>query len=231
MRESDESLIRGFPIFRGVSNVAFDQLAAVSSLADFEPGHVLLREGERPSHLFVLLNGVVETFSEHAGKKTTLSFIRPPSAFIVAAVWLDQVQLTSARVLLRSRILAIPATAVRAAIREDHSFTIAAGVELAIRYRDVMKELKNQRMRDASDRLANWLLTECQALGGAPEFRIQIGKSALAARLGITGEHLSRSFAQLRMHGVETDGQDVRIDVDALAAFAKPDPLIDGADV
>ena len=100
MRESDESLIRGFPIFRGVSNVALSQLAAVSSLADFEPGHVLLREGERPSHLFVLLNGVVETFSEPAGKKTTLSFIRPPSAFIVAAVWLDQVQLTSARVLL-----------------------------------------------------------------------------------------------------------------------------------
>ena len=229
MRSSDANLIRGFPIFRGVSDAVFAEVTAQAVIADVPPDHVLLREGERPEYLFVLLNGLVETFSESAGKTTTLSFIRPPAAFIVAAVWLNQLQLNSARTLSASRILSIPASTVRAALGSDRGFCEAAGRELAIRYRDIFKELKNQRMRNATDRLANWLLTESQ-VAGASEFQIEIGKSTLAGRLGISGEHLSRAFALLREHGVETDGKTMRIDVVKLTAFANPNPLIDGSD-
>ena len=229
MRSSDANLIRGFPIFRGVSDAVFAEVTAQAVIADVPPDHVLLREGERPEYLFDLLNGLVETFSESAGKTTTLSFIRPPAAFIVAAVWLNQLQLNSARTLSASRILSIPASTVRAALGSDRGFCEAAGRELAIRYRDIFKELKNQRMRNATDRLANWLLTESQ-VAGASEFQIEIGKSTLAGRLGISGEHLSRAFALLREHGVETDGKTMRIDVVKLTAFANPNPLIDGSD-
>lgn len=229
MRSSDANLIRGFPIFRGVSDAVFEEVTADAVIADVPADQLLLREGERPEFLFVLLNGLVETFSQSAGKTTTLSFIRPPSAFIVAAIWLNQPQLNSARTLAVSRILTVPAVTVRAALGSDRGFCEAAGRELAIRYRDVFKELKNQRMRSATDRLANWLLTESQ-VAGSPEFQIQIGKSTLAGRIGISGEHLSRAFALLREHGVETDGKQMRIDTIKLTAFANPNPLIDGSD-
>lgn len=230
MRASDEYLIKGFPIFRGVSDAVFSQVTADAVVSDAAPGDVLLREGERASHLFVLLNGVVETYAEQGGKPACLSFIRPPAAFIVAAVWMDQPQLTSARVVAPSRVLVIPARAVRDAIATDRAFAAAAGLELAIRYRDVMKDLKNNRMRSATERLANWLLTE-SAFAGANTFTIGIGKGALAARLGMTSEHLSRAFAQLREHGVRLFGADVQIERDLLANFAAPTPLIDGADL
>lgn len=229
MRSSDADLIRGLPLFRGVSDALFDAVTAETAILDLPAGKALLSEGERPEFLFLLLNGLVETFSEDAGKTTTLSFLRPPAAFIVAAVWMDQPQLHSARTLARSRIVSVPANAIRAALASDRAFCEAAGRELAIRYRDVFKELKNQRLRNATDRLANWLLTESQ-VAGSSEFQIAVGKATLAARLGISSEHLSRAFAQLREYGVETDGKQMRIDAMKLTAFAKPNPLIDGAE-
>jgi CRP/FNR family transcriptional activator FtrB len=230
MRESDRHLIRGFPLFRGVPDVVFESVMRDAVITDVDPPRRLLTEGELPQTLFVLLNGLVEAYTETGGRATTLAFIRPPSAFIVAAVWLNQPQLTSVKALARSRILAIPAADVQAALATDRAFCAALGDELAIRYRDIMKELKNQRTRSATERLANWLLAESR-VAGAPGFELPVGRSTLAARLGISPEHLSRAFAQLREHGVESDGRLARIDREVLARFARPDPLIDGSDV
>jgi CRP/FNR family transcriptional activator FtrB len=230
MRTSDRHLIRGFPIFRGVADAMFERLTARAEILDVEPGEVLLKEGELPAFLFVLLNGLVEAYSSHAGIDATLTFIRPPGAFIVAAVWTGQVQLTSVRTVQASRILRLPAGDVRAGIAADSAVATAIGLELAIRYRDVMRELKNQRMRTATERLANWLLLESE-VAGSPRFRLGIGKGLLAARLGMAGEHLSRAFGILREHGVTVAGSEVTIDREVLADFARPSVLMDGQDI
>lgn len=230
MRTSDRHLIRGFPIFRGVADDMFERLTARAEILDVEPGEVLLTEGELPAFLFVLLNGLVEAYSSHAGVDATLTFIRPPGAFIVAAVWTGQVQLTSVRTVQPSRILRLPAEDVRTGIAADPAVASAIGLELAIRYRDVMRELKNQRMRTATERLANWLLLESE-VAGSPTFRLGLGKGLLAARLGMAGEHLSRAFGILREHGVTVAGSEVTIDRKVLAGFARPSVLMDGQDI
>ncbi len=230
MRSTDQHLIRGFPLFRGVDDDVFHRVTADALIKDWSPNETVLVEGEKPTHLFVLLNGLVEAFSNYGGKETTLSFVRPPGAFIMAAVWTDQVQLTSIRTVEKSRILQIPADAVRNGIAQDASFAKAAGLELAIRYRDILRELKNQRMRSATERLANWILLE-QAITGTPSFTIPIPKTLLAARLGMTNEHLSRSLNALKDHGVTLTGATITIDREKLVAFAHPSTLMDGADI
>ena len=230
MRSSDAYLVRGFPIFRGVSDAVFESVTSRSQIRDAAEGEILLTEGELPQSLFVLLNGLVETYSSYGEKPVTLSFIRPPAAFIVAAVWMNQPQLTSARVTIASRLLVIPSDLVRQTIASDGGFAAAVGLELAIRYRDVLKELKNQRIRSATERLANWLLVEA-AVAGSDEFDLEVGRALLAARLGMTGEHLSRAFAQLRECGVSIVGNKVRIDRGKLEVLARPSVLMDGTDI
>lgn len=230
MRSSDAYLVRGFPIFRGVSDAVFESVTSRSQIRDAVPGEVLLTEGELPECLFVLLNGLVETYSTYGEKVVTLSFIRPPAAFIVAAVWMNQPQLTSARVMIGSRFLVIPAEVVRETIASDKDFAAAVGLELAIRYRDVLKELKNQRIRSATERLANWLLVEA-AVAGTDEFELEVSRALLAARLGMTGEHLSRAFTHLRESGVSIAGSMVKIDRSKLEVIARPSVLMDGTDI
>jgi CRP/FNR family transcriptional activator FtrB len=100
-------------------------------------------------------------------------------------------------------------------------------MELAMRYRDVVKDLKNQRLRTSLERLANWLVAhslEC----GSNSFRMPVEKKALAHMLGMRPEHLSRSFNELSKLGIAVRGSVVDIgDMAALREFAGPDPLID----
>ncbi len=72
------------------------------------------------------------------------------------------------------------------------------------------------------------ILAHNEKIGRPGCFRLPIEKKALANLLGMRPENLSRSFAELADLGVRVDGAEVTIvDANALAQFAKPDPLID----
>jgi CRP/FNR family transcriptional activator FtrB len=136
--------------------------------------------------------------------------------------------LKSARTTEKSVVVLIPADAVRNVFDKDPAFARSVVVELALRYRGLVKDLKNQRLRTGLERLANWILAHNEQLGAPGSFKLPIEKRALASLLGMRPENLSRSFAELADLGVAIDGPKITIrDMAALAKFAKPDPLID----
>lgn len=228
MREGDAQLVRQLPLFRSIAAESFDTLMVAGYLQRFPAGVTLLNEGQRPDFLHVLVEGRIDLFSSHRGNETTLTVLAPPAAFILAAVIVDGVYLKSARTLSPSTILLIPAADVRSVFARDHEFARATVVELACRYRALVKDLKNQRLRTGLERLGNWVLTQDAATGGTGTFRIPIEKRALANQLGMRPENLSRAFAELDRIGVTVDGPMVRIrDRAALIAACKPNPLID----
>src|SRR5262249_47720574 len=149
-------------------------------------------------------------------------------AFVLAAVVLDRLYLKSARTMDSSLVVLIPAESVRKLFNEDPAFARAVVAELALRYRGLIKDLKNQRLRSGLVRLRNMILTHNEKVGRPGTFRLPIEKKALANLLGMRPENLSRSFAELADLGVKVNGANVTIlDIDALSEFATPDPLID----
>ena len=99
---------------------------------------------------------------------------------------------------------------------------------MAIAYRTVAQELKNQKLRTSLERLANWLVHRDKETGGAHRFSIPFEKKILAARLGMAPEALSRAFATLAKFDVRVEGANVVVkDWAALEKLANPDPLID----
>ena len=223
----DMKVVRDLPLFQSMQDGNFNALAGAGYLQRFPQGVVLATEGERPDFLHVMVKGWVEFYSASRGRETTLSFLKPSGAFIVAAAVLDRLYLKSARTLEPSSVLLIPAPAVRDVLSKDAAFAHAVVIELAMRYRDVVKDLKNQRLRTSLERLANWVLAhsvEC----GSTSFRMPVEKKALAHMLGMRPEHLSRSFSELSKLGISVRGSLVEIsDIAALREFASPDPLID----
>ena len=227
MRETDYRLLQGFPLFRTLSEPDFLALAARGQMIECLPQRVLAREGELPKFLFVLTEGLFELVSGHGGGQTIVSFIRPPTAFILAAVVMQQPYLVTARALVPSRVFALPLEVFHDAMANMPAVALGTCRELATRYRDMVKELKNVKIRNAGQRLANWILTEADVLNSAV-FDLRVQKSVLASRLGMTNAHLSRGFANLRHHGVALRGRQIEIvDRRALQNFAHPDPLID----
>lgn len=229
MRGDDLTLIRELPLFSGMSNSHFSSLMKAALFQRFPERVVLIEEGHRPDFLHVVVEGAVELFARYRDRETAIEIIYPVTTFILAAVAHDDVYLKSARTLSSARILLIPAQAVRDMIGRDAAFARAMINELALRYRGIVRALKNEKLRTGSERLANWILSRSIEQGNSKAIELNYDKRTLASRLGMTPENLSRALSQLSKHGVRSSGRKIEItNRNALIAFAGPDPLLDG---
>jgi len=229
MRRSDLQLIRALPLFHGMTASHFEALIQAALLQKFPPYVVLTTEGELPDFLHVVVEGTVELYAGHAGRETAIDTLDPVATFILAAVIRDEVYLKSARTLTPSRILMIPADAVRDVFGRDASFARAVVGELAARYRSIVRALKNQKLRTGAERLGSWVLMADRRGGGTGRVQLAYEKRTLASLPGMTAENLSRNLAILTEHGVRTEGRNITItDRGKLEAFAIPNGLIDG---
>lgn len=228
MRTEEIDEMRRLPLFANVNPPLVESMLRGAYLQRF-PAHVeLAREGDPADFLHVVVEGQVEVFSAYRERETTIAVLGRGHSFIVAAVILDRVYLKSARALTPSRILLIPAEAVRSAFAADAAFARSLALELAYAYRSVVKELKNQKLRSSLERLSNWLLAQDAATALTGVILLPFDKKVLASRLGMAPEVLSRSFASLQAYGVRVDGGTITLgDRNALLKLAQPSPTID----
>lgn len=228
MRPQELAQVKALPLFSEMAPHYLDSLLDAALLQQF-PGYVdLIHEGEPADFLHVLVEGLVEIFTEHDGAEWGISLVEPVSTFILAAVVSDQPYLNSARTIRESRILLIPAQRVRAVFNQDVTFARIVAKELAFAYRGAIKKLKGYLARSSVERLANWILTEAQKNSSQANIVLPFDRGTLASHIGTTRENLSRNLAQLTDHGVRIRGREIVIDrQDLLEAFARPKRLID----
>jgi CRP/FNR family transcriptional activator FtrB len=229
MRSQDLEEMRRLPLFQRAEAGQVEAMLRGAFLQRF-PAHVeLVHDGDPADFLHVVIEGTVEMFSSHRDRETTLGISGPGNNFVLAAVLLDRPYLQSARALTASRILMVPADAIRQAFATDAGFARTLAEDVAMAYRGVVRELKNQKLRSGLERLANWLLTHDAENGARGHFEFPFDKKVLAARLGMAPEVLSRSFAALGAYHVVVRGRCVTIqDVAALRKLAHPCATIDG---
>jgi CRP/FNR family transcriptional activator FtrB len=244
LRPPELAQLKALPLFSEMKEESLASLLDAALLQQFPTGVVLIREGDHADFLHVLVEGLVEIFTEQDGGEWGISLINPVSTFILAAVVSDQPYLNSARTLADSRILLIPAQRVRAIFDQDVAWARLVARELAFAYRSSIKKLKGYMARSSVERLANWILAEARkdAAQGKAQGNVQgnvqgniqgnivipFDRGTLASHIGTTRENLSRSLALLTEHGVRIRGREIVIDNDEqLAAFARPQRFID----
>lgn len=228
MRAEDERFAAGLPYFAGLSEASVKQLLDGAQLQRFPMHTVLIRQGESPDFLHVVVEGRIEVFTSYRDRETTVDVLGEGDCYILAAVFLDKAYLKSARAMSPARLLMIPAPAVRQVFREDIVFAEKCAAELAHGYRRLVKEISNLKLRSSVERLANWLLLHARRDETNAQFLIPFDKKTLAAKLGIAPEVLSRNFAALAAHGVKVTGKSVEVtDLHLLERLAQPLPEID----
>ena len=227
LRPQELTQLKALPLFADMAEASFNALLDAALLQQFPAGVVLIREGEPADFLHVLVDGLVEIYTEQNGDEWGISLIKPVTTFILAAVVSDQSYLNSVRTLAESRVLLIPAPRVRAIFDQDVVFARVVALELALAYRASVKKLKGHMARSSIERLANWVLAEANR-GTGHNVVIPFDSGTLASHIGTTRENLSRSLALLTDHGVRIRGREIVIDRrDQLETFARPQPLID----
>jgi CRP/FNR family transcriptional regulator, transcriptional activator FtrB len=225
MRSADLDHIRLLPLFADIAPAHFDDLVAGAFLQRFPPRMELIREGDLPDFLHIVVDGLVEVYGTLDDSETALGILGANATFIVAAVIRDEVYLTSARTLDTARILMIPAAAVRAVFDKDAAFARAVVGDLAGRYRQLVRDIKGNKLRTGLERLANYLLQLQADRGGKSILELPIEKRTLASYLGMAPENLSRALVQLSEHGVDVIGSRITIvNKTKLRRLARPNP-------
>lgn len=221
------SALRASPLFNGLDESAAKLLLDPARTQRFSKRAKLLREGEKPKFLLIVLDGLVGIYATHNGGETTIEVKSAGSALLLAAVMLNEVSHTSARALASSQIVVIPAQHLRDCCKREPSIACAVIKVLAEQFIYSERTLKNMKLRSSVERLANWLLHAKQGPKGC--IILPFDKRTLASCLGMSAENLSRNLNALKKHGVRSSGQKLFVeDRSALLEFAKPNELIDG---
>jgi CRP/FNR family transcriptional regulator, transcriptional activator FtrB len=228
VQSTDLQDVRKLPLFNTMAEDNFFRLTDAALVQRLPQGTVVLQEGAMPDFLYILLDGLVEIFTEQGSGPVGISLVRPVTPLILAAIVVDQPYLNSARTLADSRLLLLRANLVRDVFGLDASFARALVSELAFAYRGAVKKLKGQMARSSTERLANWVLSELRYSEQPKNFIVPFDRATLASHIGTTRENLSRSLALLTNHGLRVRRREIVVDDAAsLARFAKPQTLID----
>lgn len=180
MRAEDRSTAAALTYFDGLAEASIQQLLEGAQLQRFPIHADIIAQGHHPEFLHVVVEGRVEVFTSYLDRETTVDILGEGECFILAAVILDKAYLKSARSLTPTRILLIPAAAVRAVFRQDAAYAEKCAADLARGYRRLVKEVNNLKLRTSLERLANWLLHHARRDEANSHFLIPFDKKTLA---------------------------------------------------
>jgi len=206
MRNEHYLIAHTIPIFSTLGEREFECLLNMTYLQSFPAGTQLIEEGDPSEFLHIILKGVIELFCSSNNRETTMFVLRPVSTFNLSAVLENTSYSMSARTLVKSKVLMVPAENMRKVIEVNAAFAHAMVSELAKRYRSLINAFREQRLLSSAERLANYLLRASEETSVGLQVKLTENRRTLAALLGMSPEHLSRAFNKLKDYGVEAKG-------------------------
>ena len=212
------NLATGHPFLSAAGLAAASALLAAAEPFSVPRRDVIFAPDAAPEALYLLLEGSVGLSMQGAdGTRGLLEIIGPDECFLMPAVILGGTWPFGAEALAPSRLLRIPAEAFHAIMARNARLAEASLAQMARQWRGLADQLIEMKLTKASERVAHFLTGRLMPGGrvAMPEPR-----AAIAARLGMTPESLSRV-----MHGLEAAGlvrlQGRRVDVPDAEALSQ----------
>jgi CRP/FNR family transcriptional activator FtrB len=221
-----------FRLFRGVGKDALLRLGDKSETETIPADTIIVTEGDSLGYLHIVQQGVIELYGQSPRNRTTIALLEPGDCFILTAVVNNAVALMSARSVGRAQVLRVPAGLYRKSLHGNQKLLLNALMEVGREFRGIIRQLRDQKLRSADQRLAGYLMHLSRKQGSENEVLLPVRKQLVASYLGIRSESLSRAFSDLQKIGVSVEGERVRIsDPVTLAQFANIDEVIDNPSI
>lgn len=220
-----EGVLSSLPLFRGIAPQRLHQLAGQSRARYARRSERVCARGEPMPGVFAVAYGMVKLALRRPDcEERVVRFVRAGESFGEASALLRRASPICAVALEESMLAVIPAAAVTRLQQEDAAFARNLADALAERSLELLGELEASVQQSSLERLACYLegLAAPASEDGCWMARLPATKTAVAARLGVKKETLSRLLHALAARSViEVRGRDVAIlDRAGLAALA-----------
>lgn len=217
-------------LFAEMPDEALQTLCAGTQEVRLTAGEGLFRHGQPAERFFYVHDGLIKLFrlSPDGGEKI-IEIIRPGETFAEAVMFMGPQGRypVSAAAVADSVLLAFSQKNYLGLLRESPELCFGLLASMSRRLHMLVNQIDSLTLQNATYRLVAYLLEQIPSgVKTSPEVQLTTPKSAIASRLAIQPETLSRILARLRGGGfIEVEGSHITVrDVDALRKMVQMPP-------
>jgi CRP-like cAMP-binding protein len=189
------ALVALSPLLSAAAPVVAPLMLAGAEILRATRGEPIFMADAPAAHLHLLAEGrVALRASAEGGASTVLDILGPGEVFLAPAVVLDLPQMATAAAMSPCRILRLPAAGFRAALAADPGLARAAAEAVSRQWRRLAEQVVDLKLRDTARRVARYLADGLPTAAPSGPVDLPEPRTALAARLGMTPESLSRTL-------------------------------------
>lgn len=200
-------LIRRCPLFATAGEHALARILPHSAVHERPRSTVLFEQHDDPSHLHLLLRGSIGLRAKsESGDATIVEIFTAGELFLAPAAILRLPYLASAVALTDVLVMLVPTGAFLDAMDQDPPLMRAVLRMLSRHWRLMVEQVVDLKLRSAEERVARFLARRVSTETDAGPADLPESRIAIAARLGMTPETLSRTLAGLEAKGMIRTG-------------------------
>jgi CRP/FNR family transcriptional regulator, dissimilatory nitrate respiration regulator len=192
----------------------FARIAAASQSIELGAEQMLFQRGAAARHFYIVIAGQVRLcLQSRSGHEKIVELLGPGQAFAEALMFSESpaFPVTSIAV-MPTTLAAIPNADYLGILRASTETCLRMLADLSWRLHSHMREIEALSFENARNRLVNHLMDLAGQGTGGISVTLAESKQALAARLAIKPETLSRTLRALTEEGsIEVDGRQIRI--------------------
>lgn len=210
-----EGLLSSLPLFQQVARTQVRTIASHSRIQYLRRGAALCRRGERLPGVIAMGYGIMKlALRRPDGKEKVVRFLNANDTFGESATLLNRPCPVDVIALADSMIAVMPCAPLLRLIELDPKFAYNIVRTLAGKFLGLLDELEASVNRSGLQRLA-WYLDSLAVPNGARDtwsVHLPASKTAVAARLGMTKETMSRLLRELSNQGlISVSGREILI--------------------
>lgn len=207
--------LRQCPLFEGISSEDLAAIASITVPKSLSRGEYLFLENTPVDGFYVVQNGAIKLYRVALnGHEQVFHVFRPVESFGEEMIVSEAGYPADAAAAEDSQVLLVSKNGFLALLKTQRGLAVRLLRSAGRRVCSLMGLVDDLTLKDASTRLANWLIHHCPNPDSHEPQRIQLQmtKHLLALELGVASETLSRTLNKFRgQHLLDVDGRSLTL--------------------
>lgn len=208
LNERDRQALKSSVLCSKMNDADLASVMSRGGIIELRRFEYLFEQGERADNLFMILDGWAQiTRDEVDGSNTLVEAFHKGDCLAEAPALIGRTYPASCQAMTDLRAVAIDGPRLLDLMQSNRAVLTHSLAALFQKLHGLVDDVEWLKSRTIRERLVKFLLEHSDHAKDGEEFALPFSKSMIAAKIGTSPQQLSRTFTELKAHGVQTRGQ------------------------